>query len=367
MRCRMTVDAEAFSDAMRKVSRVLVKKCSIPILEEICVQVRSGRCTLAGTDLDTWMTVEIPAEGDDLAFVFRRTRDVMRAFALFQGELTIDVEELPDKGREQCRLTACCGHRTAEYEATTDADYPNHVLVETDCPIELEARKLLERIERVRYAALRPNFATRAVNTCVQCVGNQVFSLDGYRAACDKDETVRFPVPFLAYGNALNNLKVFGDNTITLQVGDHYVKFTGGGVSLFIRKQESTPFDMDSAVPKQFVEYITVNTQVLLRELDYLNKCAAGSAKPYVRFAGEELSLSIPGGNFQTSVPMNGRGNIVLGFNLPYMLDAVRQFRNAENITIKLGGTYAPLVIEAEGRSDYAMVLPVRMRAQVAA
>lgn len=64
---------------------------------------------------------------------------------------------------------------------------------------------------------------------------------------------------------------------------------------------------------------------------------------------------------------MEGRGDIVLGFDLSYMLDAVRQFNGTEQITIKLGGRYAPMVIEAEGRSDYAMVLTVRMKERLAA
>ena len=194
-----------------------------------------------------------------------------------------------------------------------------------------------------------------------------MFALDGRRAAWDQDETVRFPAPFLAYGSALENLRVFGDSTVMMQAESRYVKFTGGGINLFIRKREAPPFDMDSAIPMQFTEHIRVNTQAFLRELEYLDKCAAGSTKPYVRFAGEQLSLSVPSGTFQTRVPMEGRGDIVLGFDLSYMLDAVRQFNGTEQITIKLGGRYAPMVIEAEGRSDYAMVLPVRMKERLAA
>ena len=366
MKCQMRVDAVAFSEAMHKVGRVLVRRSSIPVLEEICVRMHSGRCTLTGTDLDTWMTVEIPAEGDDLTFVFRRTRDVMKAFALFRGEVTIELEVL-SQGRNQCRLTVSCGQRTAEYEATTDADYPTCVLVDAGRSTELNAQKLLERIRRVRYATLKPGVRAKAISTCIQCVGNRVFALDGRRAAWDQDETVRFPAPFLAYGSALENLRVFGDSTVMMQAESRYVKFAGGGINFFIRKQEAPPFDMDSAIPMQFAEHIRVNTQAFLRELEYLDKCAAGSTKLYVRFAGEQLSLSVPSGTFQTRVPMEGRGDIVLGFNLSYMLDAVRQFNGTEQITIKLGGRYAPMVIEAEGRSDYAMVLPVHMKERLAA
>ena len=70
---RIVVDARAFSDAMAKVSRVL-KKSPLPILGEICVSVRDGICTLTATDLETWITARLPVQGDDLTFVFNRTK-----------------------------------------------------------------------------------------------------------------------------------------------------------------------------------------------------------------------------------------------------------------------------------------------------
>lgn len=71
---RFTVDARAFSDAMSKVSKVL-RKNPIPILEEIAVCIQNGRCTLTATDLETWLVAELPARGDDMSFVFSRTKE----------------------------------------------------------------------------------------------------------------------------------------------------------------------------------------------------------------------------------------------------------------------------------------------------
>lgn len=61
---RAVVDAKEFSHAMSKVSKIL-KKCAIPILEEVCLRIQNGRCTLTATDLETWFTAELPASGDD--------------------------------------------------------------------------------------------------------------------------------------------------------------------------------------------------------------------------------------------------------------------------------------------------------------
>lgn len=81
---KVTVDARAFADAMSKVSKV-PKKSAIPILEEVAVSIKAGCCTLAATDMDTWLAAELPAQGDDMSFVFQRTKDVMKACALLKG------------------------------------------------------------------------------------------------------------------------------------------------------------------------------------------------------------------------------------------------------------------------------------------
>ena len=45
-----------------------------------------------------------------------------------------------------------------------------------------------------------------------------------------------------------------------------------------------------------------------------------------------------------------------------HVLDALKQFRKEPEVQIKLSGIYTPIVIEAEERSDFALVLPVRLR-----
>lgn len=323
----MIVEASVFSDAMSKVSRVL-KKSAIPILEEICVDVRDNICTLTATDLDTWLTARIPVKGDDMAFTFFKTKDVMKACSHFDGELTIELYEQPESRKDARKLRLYCGQRSAEYDASSTEDYPKVASVESDKVFQTNAAQLLERIERVRYATMKPSMNTKPFNTCVQFKSQRVFSLDGYRMACDTQEDLTFPVPFLAYGSSLAYLKVFGKSDVTVQVGDRYVRFTDGEVSLYVRRHGVDTFDVDAAIPKQYQETVTVRTADFIKELSYLKECAPGTTKPYVRFSGELLTMSAPGGRFRTSIPVSGRGSLTLGFDLRYMLDALKQFKD---------------------------------------
>lgn len=115
---------------------------------------------------------------------------------------------------------------------------------------------------------MKPTTNTKPFNTCVQFKGQRVFSLDGYRMACDTQEGVTFPVPFLCYGSSLAYLKVFGKSEVTVQVGTRWVLFTDGEASLCVRRQGVDTFDVDAALPRQYQETVTVRTAEFIRELN---------------------------------------------------------------------------------------------------
>ena len=94
---RATVDAKEFFQALNKVIKV-VKRSQIPVLEGVLVQIKDEACTLAATDFTTWLTTTVPAVGDDLAFVFQRPKDVVRASRHFEGEMTLETQEIGSSG-----------------------------------------------------------------------------------------------------------------------------------------------------------------------------------------------------------------------------------------------------------------------------
>lgn len=360
---KIIVDAKAFAEAMGKVSRVL-KKSAIPMLEEIAVSVKDGCCTLAATDMDTWLMAELPACGDDLSFVFQRTKDVMKACAHFEGELALILDTEDEKN---WKLELHCEQRAATFTVASHEDYPECRTVENDASLRVNAAELFRSVERVRYAVQRADPSTNPKAACIQFRGNRIFSLDGRRMACDTESDTVFPVPCLLSGDALAHLKAFGESEVMVQIGAYKVCFSDDRLKLYIRRYGVDTYDPDTALPKAYQEIITARTDELLRELTYLKECAGSCEKPYVRFAGEELSINGLSGHFVTRVSMSGRGDLVVGFDLRYMLDALKQFRKEPEVQIKLSGVYTPIVVDAEGRGDFALVLPVRLREEKAA
>lgn len=363
---RAVIDAKEFSTALSKVSKVL-KKCDIHILEEVCVRIQNGHCTLTATDLDTWLIAELPASGDDMSFVFRKTRDIMRACSHFAGALTVEYSEDPKDHKKSGKVLLRCEHRGAEFGVYAGEDYPDTPELTEGKAFSVNGARLTSCVEHVRYAAEKPSVSARPTAICVQFRGNRVYALDGTRLACDTMPESTFPQPFMVRADVLAHLSLLGKDDLTVRIGDHRVLFTNGTLRLIVRLQGVDTYDLDTAVPKDYREIVTVNTAEFMRELNYLKECSALVAKPYVRFDGERLSIAALGGTFATSIETRGRGSIVIGFDLHHMIDALKQFKGEEQVSIKLCSPIAPIVIEAAGRSDFALVVPVRLREEMAA
>ncbi len=363
---RATVDAKEFSQALDKVSKVLRKSC-IPTFEEASVRFTGGRCILTGTDIDTWLITEIPAQGDDLAFVFHRTADVAKACRRFEGELSFDLTEAGAGRERHLKLCMSCGHRTGEFNAYFPEDYPDLPDLKPDRSFTANAASLLERVNRIKYATCKPGQKTDERSTCIHFSGNRIFCLDGLRAAWDTDEALTVPVPFMIPAASSEYLKLFGNQDITIQMGNRHVEISDGALRLRLRRVEAMPFDLDSAIPRISREEVLVYPRDFLAELTYLKEAAPGTQQPYVCFDGGRLSMQVNGCRYQTRIQMDGRSGISIGFNLRYLADALRQFKGEPCVRMKLNTPVSPIVLEAEGRSDCAMVLPVRLKNNMAA
>lgn len=77
--------------------------------------------------------------------------------------------------------------------------------------------------------------------------------------------------------------------------------------------------------------------------------------------------MQVDGCSYQTKIQMDGHSGVPIGFNLRYLTDALQQFKGESCVRMKLNTPISPIVLEAEGRSDCAMVLPVRMKNDMAA
>lgn len=359
---RATVDAKEFSAALDKAGTVL-KRSKIPVLETVSLRFGDGNCIMTATDLNTWLSVEIPAQGDAFECAFYRNKDAAKACHFFEGQLSLEIVDSEDGRYKRRQIILSCGSRTAEFEGIpADEDLFTPPTDETKATFLVNPVALLKRVEHVKYAALKHTNHSRPEFCCVQFEKNTVLALDGQRAAYDIDPSLDIPRPFLASAEGLTHLKLFSDSQIEARIGVRYVQFVGEGITLYCRNEGVEVFRLEQAIPKEFREEIYIRPKDFLRELDYLKSLLYSKEKSFVRFCGGELSLDSISRKGQTNVPFEGMSAIEFGFDLNFMTEALKRFESEPKVEIKVSGPLSPLIVGAEGRNDHALVMPVRLR-----
>lgn len=368
MRNKSVVDAKSFSEALTQVSKILCKMsaCLPPVLSQVMVRFSDGRCILTATDLSTWLIKEIPAQGDEFSFVFRRTKDIVKACRFFEGDMTVEFSEMGDDKSRHLNLCLLCGNRACEFEVLDTEDYPDYTVSATEAVFSMNAAELLKRVERVSYAAPKNTANARPSAAGVQCSGNRVYALDGFRMACDTDNAFLFPQPFMAYADALAYLKLFGNEKIEIAVGEHRVQFTDGNTILDLRMLGKEFYPVDKAVPPNYQEKFSVCPKEFLRELKYLKGFVRAANKPYVRLADGKLFLPTAAGKYRSAIEIDGAHTIPFAFDLYNMMDTLNQFKEEATVTVKVISPVAPIILEAENRPDLALICPVRLNGRLA-
>lgn len=360
---RATVDAKTFSAAMDRAITVMKHGSYVPALETVVLRFGGGKCTMTATDLNTWLTLKVPAQGDEFTCAFYRAKEAAKTCHYYDGVLNIEAVDRSDGRNLQRQILLSCESRKATFEGfPPDEIFPVAPEVKDGESFAANAATLLNRINRIKYALMKPADKLKPIQTCVQFDQGRIFCMDGCRVACDPDPGLAIPLPFLAPAEPLKYLKLFGDDEVSINVGVTYIQFSGEGLSFLCHREGIVPFSLDQAIPKAYREEFYFSPGEFLKELDYLKSLVRSKRRPFLRFCGGKLSLESGPQDGCTAIHIEGQSAIELGFDVQYMIDALKQFEKEKRVKMKVSGPMTPFVLEAEGRNDYALVLPARLR-----
>lgn len=352
---KASVNAALFYDAIKKASAVPVRS-SIPMLEQVMVEMKNGICRLTGSNLEQYLTVELPAQGENFSFLFLNTAEVEKACKYFAGELLLDYTP---KEKHSGRLTMQNGGRFCHLEVTDTEDYPALPVVEPEQTRRTNAAELLSRFKRVQYAVAKDT--SRPVLTGAQFRDNQLIGIDGQRMAVNTDESLRVGKPFSLPVKPMRLLSIFGTSDVEIAVGKRWASITNANMCLYTRILEGEVFNADNAIPKTWREEHRLDKVQLIRELRYLGQFVRDERHHYIRFEDGVLSAATVKGRFRSSLVGFGQSDAVFAFDCSYMLDALSQFKNDDEILLRISNQVSPIVL-TNGKGDLALVLPLKLR-----
>ena len=351
---RSSVDAAAFYKAMTALMDIPAKS-PVKVLQEIKVEFTADHCTLSATNFNTWLSVTIPASGDDLAFVFWNSAGVQKVCRYFTGQLEL---ELSGQRKSQI-ITMRCGDKGGKFPVYEAEECPTWPEFEAKQSYTANAANILKCVKQVKYAVDLRN--TRPEYQGVLFQNKHIWAVEGHRAGCCDDGGLDVETPFLVGVSALEQLKAFGDADMQISVADNWVLFQNEHVRLLAKRiQNVTPITYESVVPQKWNEEFCFHRKDFVQALKYLLACIGKADKPYVRFHNGTLSLRVNGCLYKAAVPISAESSIIFSFDARFMLDALTQFEKQNVVTMRLTSSMGAISLIAGSNS--AIVLPLRLR-----
>ena len=351
---RSSVDAAAFYKAMTALMDIPAKS-PVKVLQEIKVEFTADHCTLSATDFGTWLSVTIPASGDDFAFVFWNSAGVQKVCRHYDGALELELQQRGDESF----LTMRSGSKGGKFQVYEAEECPTWPEFEAKQSYTANAAIILKCVKQVKYAVDLRN--TRPEYQGVLFQNKHIWAVEGHRAACCDDGGLDVEKPFLVGVPALEQLKAFGDADMQISVADNWVLFQNEHVRLLAKRiQNVTPMTYESVVPQKWNEEFCFHRKDFVQALKYLLACVGKADKPYVRFENGLLNLRAKDCLYKAAVSISAESSIIFGFDARFMLDALTQFEKQELVTMRLTSPLGAISLIAGNSS--AIVLPVRLK-----
>lgn len=351
---RSSVDAAAFYKAMTALMDIPAKS-PVKVLQEIKVEFTADQCTLSATNFNTWLSVTIPASGDDFAFVFWNSAGVQKVCRHYDGALELELQQRGDESF----LTMRSGSKGGEFPVYDTEDCPTWPEFEVKQTYTANAAKIIACVKQVKYAVDLRN--TRPEYHGVLFQSKHIWAVEGHRAACCDDGGLDVEKPILVGVPALEQLKAFGDADMQISVADNWVLFQNEHVRLLAKRiQNVTPMTYESVVPQKWNEEFCFHRKDFVQALKYLLACIGKTDKPYVRFENGLLTLRAKDCLYKAAVSISAESSIIFGFDARFMLDALTQFEKQDLVTMRLTSPLGAILLVAGNSS--AIVLPVRLK-----
>lgn len=369
---KFSVERSIFSDAISTASGAVASKAASQILEGLLIETDGrGSLKITGFDLEIAIICTVPSINDEQGSVVINAGPLGEIIRKLAGEhVTVTVDE-------NNKVDIDSGMTHFSIMASSYKDYPELPVVSYENSVEIEQNKLESMIKQTVYA-VSTNEAKPVHTGCLFEIENdniRVVGVDGYRLAIRNEKlknTVNEPMKFNVPGKTL--LKVTrmlseSDMMAKINISRKHAQFEIENTVLITRLLDGEFLNYNNAMPKEKKLELVADVKTFSESVERASLLINERQRSPIRlkFADDEVKLfcSSPLGKIEDKFNVKSSGgNLDIGFNNKFLLDAFKNSRE-EEVRIELNGSLSPMVIKPrEGDSFVFLILPVRLKTE---
>lgn len=365
---KFTCEKALLVSALSVAGRTVAQKSTIPCLEGILLRAGVG-VQLTGFNLETGITVKVAANVTEAGVCVMPARlffDIVRK--LPDEEVTIHVDQ-------KLQVSIVGGASTFKITAMDAEDYPDLPDVNSTKGISLPRIILKEMIGGTIFSVsenqARPIHTGCLLEVCDESI--TMVAVDSFRLArrtWHSEEPIGREMKFVVPATGLREVEKILDDTdepVVFTLGEKHILFEVGDATLVCRVLEGEFIDWRRVVPSNNGTILTANVAELTATIERVSLIVSEKIKSPVRCVfGENTAdfrtVNTIGSAHDTCTVAGNGGELEIGFNCRYLLDALRAVPT-EEVTLELQNGLSPIVFTpVDDKMDFAyMVLPVRL------
>lgn len=364
---KIICNCQLLTEAITNVQRAVSSKSNTPALEGILFKANENSLTLCGYDLELGITTTLSAE------ILSTGSIVLSAKLISDIVRRLPNETVTIETNEKLITTIVSGAVDFKIIGISADEYPDIPSVKGDSNITINGEVLASMIRQTLYAVAESDIKPVQKGSLFEIENGiiKIISVDGYRLAMRSENLIcgekkSFIIPGKSLAEVVKLIKD-DEKDVEIVVGDKHIIFRIDNYSVISRLIEGEFMNYSAAIPDSYKTEIKVNTRKFINSLDRMSLLLSERIKTPVRCNIEngvvKLSCSTVLGQAYDEFETEMTGDSVeIGFNVRYMLDALRN-TDTDEVKIRLNGPLSPMIIlPSDGDSFLFLVLPVRLK-----
>lgn len=365
MAIKFKIVRSKFLEGIKSVQNIVAGKGSLPILQNVLMEVKDGELTMTTTDLDISIRSKVPCEvvtsGMTTLPVKLLSESILKA-----PECDIDIE-IDDN--EQAKIKAVSAVFTLK--GKSEVEFPRQTAEGEMDSYKIACVTLREMLRKTAYAASQDDTRRTLKGVLMSFKDGKLtmVATDGRRLALVENE-LEFPktserdivLPAKLVQELCRSLPTEGEVVVNVQ--NSKIGFDFGSTQIYSKLIEDVYPNYRQVIPQECAQSITVDRQALL---DALNRASvmtmdeAHSTK--LSFSINQLTVTSAAseiGDVCDTVPIKYAGETIdILFNPTYVMDMLKAVDDDE-VTINLNNGHSPAVIRCSIPFLYVL-MPLRI------
>jgi DNA polymerase III subunit beta len=368
---KFTITRDNLQAGLAAVGGSVPTRTTLPVLSNILIEASAEGVRLSGTDLDTAVSVLIPADVEEPGAITapaRKLQEIARELSPAPVHLETQADTVSiSSGRSKFRLN---GLPRDEFPTFPQVDFG-----ESGETWSLTGAELHQMIAHVAFAV-----STEETRPILNGVLWQLREGEMLMVATNGHRLAKMTLPraesgatgdLIVHPRALQQVeKLFkADDRVEVARSENHLGFRGDGVQIFTRLIEGPYPNYEQVIPKDNDKSMIVDKSVLngaIRRMaivasDQTHRIRMSLGGPMVRFSVQTPDL----GEANEELPVEYHGDpLEIGFNANYLLELLR-YMPADEIKMSFKAPERASTMEPVGNEDtpdfLCLVMPLRL------